>query len=307
MNRIFLLVALAALSLSACGAGESGVVDKAAYLASVEEWRANRLARLKAKGGYLNQVGLFWLDEGRSRFGGSDDNDIVFPGAADAALGEFELAADGVTMIVNEGIEIRSDGVPVKRLSMPDDTLGEPLTASYGSLAWNVIRRQGKFGIRLRDFEHPVLQSFPGIPHYEVQPSWRVEALLRPFAEPKTMDVGTVIEGLGYNPISPGIVEFELNGKRYELEAYESGDELFFVFGDLTSGNDTYPAGRFLYAELPNADGKTVMDFNQAYNPPCAFNDFSTCPVAAPQNRLSVAVEAGEKYVASLYHGSTEH
>ena len=105
-----------------------------------------------------------------------------------------------------------------------------------------------------------------------------------------------MIEGLGWEPESPGVVTFELNGEPFELEAYASGERLFFVFGDRTNGRDTYPAGRFLYAEAPNEDGVTVLDFNLSYSPPCAFNDFSTCPVASPRNRLKTDVIAGELY-----------
>lgn len=115
------------------------------------------------------------------------------------------------------------------------------------------------------------------------------------------MDVNTTIEGLGYHPRSPGKVAFEIDGATYELEAYESGDELFFVFADRTSGRETYPAGRFVYAAAPDENGTTVLDFNRAYNPPCAFNDFATCPVASPRNRLAVRIEAGEKYDPTVH------
>ena len=113
-----------------------------------------------------------------------------------------------------------------------------------------------------------------------------------------------MVEGLGWEPTSPGVVEFNLNGTDYSLEAYEIGDRLFFVFGDQTNRGETYPAGRFLYAEKPGEDGKTVLDFNESYSPPCAFNDFSTCPVATPANRLPIAVPAGEKYRKESYMGS---
>ena len=129
----------------------------------------------------------------------------------------------------------------------------------------------------------------------------RVSAELHRFAEPKRLKVETVIEGLGWQPESPGVVKFELGRQTFQLEAYASGDELFFVFGDRTSGRDTYPAGRFLYAKLPADGASTLLDFNRAYNPPCAFNDFATCPVASPQNRLSIRIEAGEKFDPNVH------
>lgn len=309
MKRLFAVGILCGLSLAACGAAEDGsdVPLGADYEASIEAWRADRVARLKAADGYLNQIGLFWLKQGSTSFGGSADNDIVFPADDAARIGSFELGDDGVTLQVNEGVDVLHDGKRVRSLLMLDDTTDAPVSVSFNSLAWNVINREGKYAVRLRDYEHPLLEAFPAIPHFDVQPEWRVEATLRRFDQPKVMNVGTVIEGLGYNPSSPGIVEFAVMGTRFELEAYESGDRLFFVFGDKTSGRQTYPAGRFLYAEMPGEDGKTWLDFNQAYNPPCAFNDFSTCPVASPQNRLDVAVSAGEKFDASIYHGATLH
>ena len=122
--------------------------------------------------------------------------------------------------------------------------------------------------------------------------------------EPRVANVNTVIEGLGWAPSSPGVAEFELDGEAYALEAYASGDRLFFVFGDRTNGRETYPAGRFLYAAWPDDDGMTILDFNRSYSPPCAFNDFSTCPVASPRNRLPVRVEAGELYSRDAYRGT---
>ena len=132
-------------------------------------------------------------------------------------------------------------------------------------------------------------------------------ARLERYAEPRVVSVSTVIDGLPYRPASPGVVVFELGGQSFELEAYESGDRLFFVFGDLTSGRGTYGAGRFLYADAPGEDGLTVLDFNKAYNPPCAFNDFSTCPVASPRNRVRIRIEAGEQYTDELYLGQAAH
>jgi uncharacterized protein (DUF1684 family) len=150
--------------------------------------------------------------------------------------------------------------------------------------------------VRLRDFQNPVLTSFPPLQYFPISEGYRVEGKLIPYGEPKIAQVDTVIPGLGWEPESPGVVEFEIDGKRFELEAYTSGDELFFVFGDTTNGRSTYPAGRFLYADAPDSNGLTILDFNKAYSPPCAFNDFSTCPVATPRNRLKVAIDAGEKF-----------
>jgi uncharacterized protein (DUF1684 family) len=309
MNKSIFSFACIAFSLAACDSGDAETF--AAYSqhsAEVEEWRIERLESLRAEDGYLNLAGLFWLEEGRYSFGSSSENDIQFPPAAAAKVGEFEVTADGVFMTVAEGVNVVVDGEPVQSMHMRDDTSEAPVTASSGELAWVVVNREGKIGVRLRDFEHPALLALPPIPHFAINPEWRVEGTLIPFAEPKVMDVGTVIEGLGYNPTSPGVVAFEFGGERFELEAYIVGERLFFVFGDQTSGRDTYPAGRFFYATWPDENGKTVLDFNKSYNPPCAFGDFSTCPVASPKNRLKVRIEAGEKYIPALHVGSlTSH
>lgn len=302
MLRSTLIAAATLALLVSCGSSSPTDADHAA---AVESWRADRLARLKAPDGFLNLAGLYWLRDGISEFGSAADNDVVFPGGP-VRIGRFELSDSGVTMQVEDGIDVRVDGEPVSRYLLNDDTSDAPDTATLGSLSWTVIQRDGRFAVRLRDLENPALESLPPIPQYEIDPAWRVEAALRPYTTPRVAAVNTVIEGLGWNPESPGIVEFDVDGERYGLEAYAVGERLFFVFADLTSGRETYPAGRFLYADAPDAAGTTVLDFNLAYNPPCAFNDFSTCPVASPRNRLPVAVTAGEKFDDALYMGSTQ-
>ncbi|MDJ0940622.1 MAG: DUF1684 domain-containing protein [Woeseiaceae bacterium] len=293
------LLAAAALALAA------DVPDD--YAAEIETWRADRLARLKAPDGYLNLAGLFWLEAGVYSFGGDAGNDLVFPGAADAEMGSFTVASDGsVRMTVRPGVDVRVNNEAVTRVLLPDDTEDEFLRATYGSLAWIVINREGKIGIRLHDLKSRALTELPPIPYYDIDPGLRVVATLKRFDEPRVLNVGTVVDGLPYNPVSPGVVEFEVGGMTHTLEAYESGERLFFVFGDRTSGRETYGAGRFVYAAKPGDDDRTVLDFNQSYNPPCVFNDFSTCPVASPRNRLKVRIEAGEKYDKSLYFGDSD-
>ncbi len=285
---------------AACGNGQ-GDIDVAAHRAEVLEWRKGRVERLKGPTGYLNLAGLFWLEQGTSSFGSSPENDLVFPAAASGRIGTFTLDDEGVTMRTEPGVEVFWDESPVNHIRLEPDTSESPMLIRHGSLAWMVINRAGSVGVRLRDFENPAIKTFPEIEYFPIEPALRVEGTLKPYDEPRVIDVRTVIEGLGYYPQSPGIVEFEIDGETYDLEAYASGEKLFFVFGDRTSGKETYPAGRFLYAEAPDENGRTVLDFNVAYNPPCAFNDFATCPVASPRNRLAVRIEAGEKYDKNLH------
>ena len=283
------------LLLSAC-AGDS--LDPEAYEAAVVEWREDRLARLRGETGYLNLAGLFWLEPGESTFGSAEDNDIVFPVTDTPTIGRFVLDKDGVQMLPNSGVDVRYQGIPVRTLHMSDDNSEDPVNVTHGRLSWSVIERQGRYGVRLRDLEHPAIFGTGPLGYFPIDLSYRTIAVLERYEEPRVLKLNTVVEGLGWAPESPGVLRFELGGNAYELEAYSSGEQLFVVFGDRTNGEDTYPAGRFVYTNQPAADGRTVLDFNLAYSPPCAFNDFSTCPIASPRNRLPVAVEAGELYSA---------
>lgn len=303
MNRISLTVLSVALLIS-CGGQADTAFDEEAYVAEIMEWRAGRLERLVAPTGYLNQTGLFWLDEGTYSFGSAATNDLVFPGDGAPQIGTLDVGEQGIVMTVAPEVDVRSEDQPVDSILIADDRSENPVIITHGSLAWTVVERDGRYAVRLRDFEHPFVATFGPLPYYDIEPSLRVQATLHRYEEPRTANVGTVIEGLGYHPQTPGVVRFELGGQTYELEAYESGEKLFFVFGDTTNRDDTYGAGRFLYSDAPGVDGLTVMDFNKAYSPPCAFNDFSTCPVASPRNRLPIRIEAGEKYDPALHYSA---
>lgn len=266
------------------------------YQQCLAQWKVDRLRFLKSEVGYLNLAGLYWLREGRSTFGSAADNDIVFPTGAEPSIGFFNLRGEEVQLNVNPGVEVRHLDDPVQHVVMAGDAVTVPVVVRHGSLAWNVINRDGKFAVRLRDYENPVLTNFSPIEYFPTNMSHRVNAVLHRYDEPRVIRVDTVIEGLNYNPWSPGVVEFEIDGKTFDLEAYDAGADLFFVFGDQTTGRETYPAGRFLYAEKPGHDGVVELDFNRAHSPPCAYNDFATCPVASARNRIAVRIEAGERY-----------
>jgi uncharacterized protein (DUF1684 family) len=294
------LVIGAVALLVSCG-GSDEPFDLAQYEADNVQWRAERLERLRGPTGYLNLAGLYWLEEGAVAIGSSESNDIVFPATAAAHVGDLEVTAEGVLLSVAEGVEVYSGDEKVSTILVADDTTEAPVTISHASIAWIIIKRDNRFALRLRDFEHPAIAAFPPIDYYPIDPKLRVAATLKRFPTPKILQVDTVIVGLGWQPESPGVVEFELDGQLMQLEAYASGDELFFVFGDRSSGRETYPAGRFLYADVPAEGETTVLDFNRAYNPPCAFNDFATCPVASPKNRLPIAIAAGEKFDPAVH------
>jgi hypothetical protein len=295
---------LLALLLNASCTSAADGLDPAAHEAQILEWRDSRRASLLAPTGFLSLAGLYWLDAETATFGSAPDNEFVFPAAAEPHIGVFRLTGDGVVMEPRPGVAVYAGDERVGETLIADDTTAEPLMITHGSLAWTVIKRDGRYAVRLRDFEHPVLASFPPLQYFPIDPAWRVEATLERYAEPRQVAASTVIEGLGWNPESPGVAVFQKDGETHRLEAYASGERLFFVFGDRTNGKETYPAGRFLYTALPGDDGRIVLDFNRAYSPPCAFNDFSTCPVASPRNRLPIRVTAGELFNPDAYVGS---
>ena len=288
-----LLVAAVILAQPATGR-ES---EPARYERALAEWRANRVASLKGPDGWLNLAGLYWLKEGANSFGAAAGNDLVTPeGSAPPTLGVFVVEDGAVTFRAEPGVEVLHGESPVTEVLLVDDQEDDPTHLTHGALAWTVIRRMDRLGVRLRDYNHPAATSFAGIESYPADPDWEIEARFKAFPEPRKIRVATVVEGLGWEPTVPGTLEFEAKGQTLSLEAYRSEDEFFIVFADGTTGDTTYPAGRYLAADLPGPDGTTVLDFNRAYNPPCVFSEFATCPLATPRNRLPVAVEAGEKY-----------
>ncbi len=287
--------------LGACN--QSGAdFDLDVYRAEIMDWRAYRLGLLLEPEGYLNQTGLYWLEPGTYSFGTGPDSDVVFAGEGADQIGKFVVDESGVTMSVDDGIDVRHNGLPVTEIAMVPDTGENPVAVTHASLGWMAVEREGRYAIRLRDFELPFVKSFGPLPYFDIDPAFRVQARLHRYPTPIISSGETVIEGLEYRPESPGRVRFAIDGQEFELEAFTAGDRLFYVFGDETNRDKTYGAGRFLYSAMPGEDGMLILDFNQAYSPPCAFNDYSTCPVASPGNRLPIRIEAGEIYDPALHY-----
>lgn len=272
----------------------------------VELWKQGRLQRLTAPDGWLSLVGLEWLHPGANRVGSASDNDIVLK-VGPAHLGVVTLAADGVVKIAlakDSGASI--DGKPAHEATLVDDMQagenGHPTTVAFGTANFYVIERDGRKGLRVKDADAATRKHFLGLDYYPIDPSWRIVADWVRFDPPHKLEIGSVLGTIDKVDV-PGKAVFKRDGHTFELLPYqeEPGGELFFVLADRTSGKETYGAARFLYAALPK-DGKVILDFNRAYNPPCAFTEYATCPLAPPENRLDVAVTAGEK----KYRGS-EH
>lgn len=267
-----------------------------AYINSIERWDAGRKQSLLAPNGWLNLAGLFWLHPGSNSFGNFATADIAptqedFPEKA----GTFTLKENGIVEWASEpGVPVTLSDKPVSKLTVfHPDSLRQP-TLAIGRFRFTIIKREDKVGIRFRDLESPVVKNFHGIARFPVDASWKFNAVLEPTFGRQIM-ITNVLGQTAPQP-SPGKLVFTYAGKTYKLDAIdEGGDDLFIIFGDETSGSTTYPAGRFMYVPKPGADGKTVLDFNKAFNPPCAFTEFATCPLPPRQNILPIAIPAGEK------------
>jgi uncharacterized protein (DUF1684 family) len=283
--------------------------DVAAHRRNVEEWRQTRHKRLLSDQGWLTVAGLFWLKEGANAFGSGKDNPVLLPAhSAPAKAGILRLARGKVTVEVAPGVNVTLAGAAtdagvgqaVSKRELRSDLPGPPDLLALGDLRFFVIDRDGRVGIRLRDLKDPRRQSFKGIDSFPITAAFRVTAKLVPHPTPKTMQVPSVLGGT--TPLqSPGTLHFTLAGQALTLDAVleEPADkQLWVIFRDLTTGKETYGAGRYVYTDsLPDKDGKLVLDFNKAYNPPCALTPYATCPLPPRQNRLPVRIEAGEKRI----------
>jgi len=276
----------------------SGETDSSEYLSELQEWKKNRLERLKSESGWLNLAGLYWLEEGENSFGSDSSNALIFPSPAPAFAGKIIKLKKEVFLIPQSRdlIEISGDFSDTVRLQ--DDMTGEPTLMKYKNLAWYVIRRDTLLGIRLRDYQHPRISELKKIPSYPPDPKWRKTAMYIPFDEPDTITTPTII-GIDEKYIVPGKLRFIHDNEEIEILPFASGENFFIIIGDLTSLNETYSGGRFMYAEGPDRNNRVILDFNKAYNPPCAFTPWSTCAFPPPENRLKIRVEAGEKRVHS--------
>lgn len=279
---------------------------QSSYQKTIQGWRQNREAELKADDGWLTLAGLFWLKEGENSFGADLSNNIVLPaGSAPAAAGVFEFHQGKVMLRVVSEAKITLNGQPITSLNMRSDGDGAPDVVAIGQLTMQVIRRGDRYGIRLKDKDSRLRKQFTGLRWFPVREPYCVTARFVPHDPPKTMPITNILGDTDKVP-SPGYVVFTLNKKQYQLDALTSGpDQLFFIFRDLTSGRSTYAAARFLYSEMPK-HGKVVLDFNKAQNPPCVFTSFATCPLPPRQNRLPVVIEAGEMNYQGP-HNSASH
>ena len=273
--------------------------------AAIARWRSERVQSLTSDDGWLTLAGLFWLKEGENTFGRGSGNALVLDNAALAdTAGTFVLSGEQVRFRARPGGGVTRDGQPVTELDLAPDTSGHPTVLSCGALRFYVIERAGHLGVRVRDLNNPHRSGFRGLEYFPVSTDWVVSARFERYQPVRHISIMNIL-GMELEMESPGAVVFSKDGREWRLDTVleEPGDtELFIMFADATSGRETYGAGRFLYIPIPAGD-TVAVDFNKAYNPPCALNDFATCPLPPWQNRLKLRVTAGEK----KYAGATDH
>jgi uncharacterized protein (DUF1684 family) len=291
------LLAVAVLLAAACRAYEGRSVPRP-YMAEIEKWRADRATRLKSESGWLSLVGLFWLQPGA--------NDVKLP-TNPPTTAHATLQDGKVTLDANPAFTI--DGKPIAApVTLVDDTDPKgPTVVKSGTLSFAAIKRGDvhgdRFALRARDPQSEARTNFKGLDYFPINPDFRVEARFEPYNPPKKIAITNVL-GMTSDETSPGALVFNIGGKEYRIDPIlEQGEtDLFIIFKDQTSGHETYGAARYLYAHPADAGGKTIVDFNKAYNPPCTFTPYATCPLPPPQNRLPVRIEAGEKNYAGAHH-----
>ena len=292
---------LAALSLFCLllPLGASQDARAADYPAEIEAWRASRIENLTSPTGWLTLSGLHRLAEGEYTLGSAAEAAIVLPASAPSRLGILTVSEGSVHLRVHPTATVRFEGEATTELEMTPSASGEAPIVEIDSVSFFVIRRGDLLLLRVRDSEHPDRSAFAGIDSFEIDPAWRLAARFEAYAPVKQIPIANIIGLVSDNP-SWGAVVFEHDGETYRIDAVaEPGDEeLFLIFGDATSGHETYGGGRYLYVDAPDADGRIDLDFNRAYNPPCAFTPYATCPLPPIQNRLDLRIEAGEKNYA---------
>jgi uncharacterized protein len=265
----------------------------AAYVESFNKWKAELVDDLKQN--WLVLAGLFWLKPGANTFGSAGDNAVVLP-SGPAHAGTFTLQGEEVSVELQSGVEAKIGGQSLSSSKLAADVTGKPTVIELGSLRMHVIQRGKRIGIRVKDLNSEAARNYSGPIFFPLDMTYRVTGTFVPSDGKKSVDVPNVLGDVTPTPVA-GEVHFKLNGQDLTLMAL-GGDPakgLSFVISDLTSKTDTYPGGRFLDTD-PVVDGKVVLDFNRAYNPPCAVTPYATCPLAPKENRLAVAIPAGEKY-----------
>jgi uncharacterized protein (DUF1684 family) len=272
-------------------------MSKADYIAEIEAWRQKLDQSMRAENGWLALAGLFWLEPGPNSFGSDASNDIQLPGdLSPGRVGSFVLEDDLVRLILDEPGQLQLNDSPAIPTTLEPDLSGEPDVLTLGHLTLMVIQRGDQLGVRLWDNQRPERTDFEGRSWFPIRPEYRIETRLERHDPPRQLQI---LSTSGGTQLATGVgrLDFQLAGQDCSLEALEGGpDSVSLIFKDATADTETYPSGRFLVAPLLD-DDQVILDFNRAYNPPCAFSAYTTCPLPLPDNVLKVRIEAGERFL----------
>jgi uncharacterized protein (DUF1684 family) len=270
-------------------------VNEEEYIKSVKEWQIERLKSLKSENGWLNLVGLHWLKDGQNPFGSNEANNIIFPENAPDFIGNIILYKGNLSISINDDVEVFINDSILKESEILTDADKGTTKFKMGSFRWYIIKRGERYGIRLKDLESPLINQITEVPSFPIDSKWRLDAKFEKFDTPKEIAVPNVLGDTEYEKCY-GLIKFKIGGEEHSLMPLGDGNKGFFViFADETSAEETYGAGRFLSVEKPDENGNTIVDFNKATNPPCAFTDYATCPLPPKENILPVKILAGEK------------
>lgn len=284
------------LLCSACSS-EQNQTDKE-FAQEVNEWHQKRISNLTGPEDWLKLAGLYQLnDDGTYSFGADSANDFVFPPKAASKIGTISLQDTTVTVRINDEVVVTQGEDTVSQVTMIPGDARSGTVLKHGSLVWYLIKRRGNYYIRLADEEHPNLAAFEGIERFPIDQQWKVKAVFKPFNKPRLITVPDVLDK-GMPDTLYGMLEFTIDGETYSLAPLnhpEKDDKFFIIFGDQTNGETTYGGGRYLYIPTPDENNTTYIDFNKSYNPPCVFTKYATCPLPPAQNKLPIAIPAGEK------------
>jgi len=305
MKKLSLFVTLASLLISATVSAAGTAPAKAPepeYVDAIQQWRDGVEKSLRRDNGWLTLAGRFIMKPGVNTFGTASTNDIVFPaelkGSGPDVIGTITVDAQKktVTLKLNDGVTMASEGKPFSGERVLQHTADKRDWVSLGRISMHVIARDGRYVLRLADNESLVRKNFPGRVWYGVDPAFKVDAKFVAYPPGKKLSIVNVIDEVSEEPC-PGYVEFTLKGKKYKMDVVGDGEGMFFVMRDGTSGDTTYRPSRFLFVDKKPKPNETFqLDFNKTYNPPCAFSEFTTCPLPPEQNILKTRIEAGEKY-----------
>lgn len=301
LQFISMIAILLGTVLNACKQKHNPLpVNTEEHRAEIDEFVRLRDQALVAEDGWLNLIGLFWLNQGSSDMGTAEQTEISLDKTGyPEHIGSFDWV--GRHVMFRPAIDgVLVDGVAAEKMNTVFDVEQKAAsTMEFGTLHWQVIMRGDRVGIRLRDLESKAVTTFAGVDRFPIDISWRKVARFTPYQPAKLVPLANV---LGQTIPTPavGSVSFESDGQTYQLDVFEEAEELFLIFADETSGLETYGGGRYLYAQKADSDGLVVLDFNKAINPPCVFTPYATCPLPPLQHILPISVNAGERATYSL-------